>query len=225
MADMPSAPSLKIIKLFVSVFVFLIASYIFLDVIFDFSANLELAVQKLTPDWMAALLIIGFLAIDVLVPVPSTIVMIASGALFGSVLGGILAVVGSSSCAIIAFQVSRKMGREKVIRWIGQKDYENLSTLMQKYGGYAVVLTRTVPLAMESMSFIAGLTEMKLKNFVLMCLIGYTPFAFLYSFVGASAKELSSTYTVLVLGFFVPLCFWALALRFLKLREEGKVLE
>lgn len=212
--------SSKLVKLFIGIFVFLTASYIFLDVIFDFSTNLELAVQKLSPSWTTALLIIGFLAVDVLVPVPSSVIMLASGALFGGILGGVLSIIGSLICAIIAFQASRRVGRDKVIEWVGQKDYENFSILMQKYGGYAVVLTRAVPLAMESMSFIAGLTKTKLKNFVLMSLLGYAPFAFLYSFAGASAKEISSTYTVLVLGFFLPLCLWVVALKFIKLREE-----
>ena len=219
---MPLRSPSKLVKLFLSIFIFLTASYVFLDVLFGFSANLELMVQQLSPSWTAALLIIGFLAVDVLVPVPSSVIMLASGALFGGILGGVLSIIGSSTCAILAFQASRKVGRDKVVEWVGQKDYETFSTLMQKYGGYAVVLTRAVPLAMESVSFIAGLTKMKLKNFVLMSLLGYVPFAFLYSFAGASAKELSSTSTVLVLGFLLPLCLWVLVLKMMKSRTGGK---
>lgn len=217
--------SSKLIKLFISIFIFLIALYIFLDVVFNFSANMELAVKRLSPGWGAALLIVGFLTIDVLVPVPSSIIMVASGALFGPVLGGILSTFGSSSCAIIAFQISRKIGREKVRRWVGQKDYKNFSALMQKHGGYVVILTRAVPLIMESVSFIAGLTKMKLKNFILMNIIGFGPFAFLYSFAGASMKEAYPLSIVLILGFFLPICLWAVVLKFTKftkLQEKKK---
>jgi uncharacterized membrane protein YdjX (TVP38/TMEM64 family) len=54
-----------------------------------------------------ALLGVGLLLVDVALPVPSNVVMVAHGALFGVALGTMLSLVGSLGAALIAFGLGR----------------------------------------------------------------------------------------------------------------------
>ncbi|MFH1457197.1 MAG: hypothetical protein ABIF17_03760, partial [Patescibacteria group bacterium] len=82
-------------KLLVSIFIFFIVTYICFDLIFDLSNKLDIYVNKLPSDWTGGLLIYLILAIDILIPAPSSIIMVTSGALFGGITGGLIAILGS----------------------------------------------------------------------------------------------------------------------------------
>lgn len=218
-----SGSNKKLLRLFIGIFTFFILTYIGFEFIFGFSSKLSEVVKNLTPNLFSALLVMGILGADILIPVPSSIVMVVSGHLFGGLLGGVLAIVGSITASILGFLISRKIGRERVMKWLGEKEYKQISTLMDRYGAYAVILTRSVPLVMESVSCVTGLSKMKLSKFIIMNIIGYLPLTFLYTFTGSIAKQDNQTSVILVivLGFFMPVIIWFLFMRFAKFNKEN----
>jgi uncharacterized membrane protein YdjX (TVP38/TMEM64 family) len=60
---------------------------------------------------LAASLGVGLLVADVLLPVPSSLVMVAHGALFGVALGTLLSLTGSVGAALFGFAIGRRGGR------------------------------------------------------------------------------------------------------------------
>src|SRR6185295_10271489 len=60
---------------------------------------------------LAAVLGVGLLIADVLLPVPSSLVMVAHGALFGVVVGTFLSLLGSVGAALFGFAIGRRGGR------------------------------------------------------------------------------------------------------------------
>src|SRR5918997_5358888 len=56
---------------------------------------------------LAAALGVGLLVVDVLLPVPSSLVMVAHGALFGVLGGALLSLFGSVASALAAFALGR----------------------------------------------------------------------------------------------------------------------
>lgn len=209
--------SFKILKLFLGVFIFFFITYLFFEVVFGLSDKMELQVKNISAGFVPALFIIALLIADILIPVPSSIVMIISGMLFGGFLGGLIALTGSLAGSLINFQMSRILGQTKIKRWLGEKEYNTLSKVMQKYGAYIVIFTRMVPLATESVSAIAGISNMKFARFILMNIVGFLPIVFFYSYSGAIYKEEpSSIFIVLVIGFLVPVLIWYLLLKMIK---------
>ncbi|KKS13358.1 hypothetical protein A2617_00130 [Candidatus Daviesbacteria bacterium RIFOXYD1_FULL_41_10] len=200
----------KLAKFLLGVFVFFLAGYIVLDLLFNVSNLVEVGIGRLPANPTSALIIIGLLVADILIPIPSSIVMVASGILFGPILGGLVALTGSLIGSLLNFQISRAFGRERVQGWLKNDGYDRLSSLMQKYGAVTVILTRMVPIAMESVSSIAGLSLMKFRKFIILNLIGFTPIVFLYSSTGAIYKntEPQNIFIVLTAGFLVPLAVW-----------------
>lgn len=217
--------SKKLIKLFIVILIFFIITWIGLEVLFNFSNKLTTLIKDLTPNWISALTIVGILGIDILVPVPSSIVMVVTGHLFGGLLGGLLVIIGSLIASIAGFLVSRKLGQTKVIKWLGEKDYFQASILMEKHGSYALLLTRSVPLVMESMSCVAGLSKMRLRKYILINIIGYLPLAFLYTFTGAVANNDNKigVILVLILGFFVPVTIWFLFIKTIRKNKNNNL--
>lgn len=211
----------KSVKLFLSIFVLFLTTYLFFDLLFNTSRRLELYVKSLPSDLSTASIIILLLVADILLPVPASIVMVASGVLFGGFWGGVISLIGSLAGTILNFQLSRKLGQRKVRTWMKEKEYNNLSLVMHKFGAYVVIFTRIVPLLMESVSAMAGLSKMKLNKFILMNVIGFLPITFLYSFTGAIYKDQpQNILIVLTLGFFVPLIFWFIFLKVTKKPKE-----
>jgi uncharacterized membrane protein YdjX (TVP38/TMEM64 family) len=199
----------KPIKLLIGIIIFFLVSYLFFDVFFSMSGRIESYVSVLPANISTAVIIISLLVADILIPVPSSIVMVASGALFGGFLGGLIALAGSLAGSLINFHISRWLGQSKVQKWIGNKEYGRLSKIIRKYGAYTIILTRMVPLAMESVSSLAGLSNMKTKKFTLLNVIGFSPIIFFYSYTGALFKaEPQNLLIVLAIGFFVPVILW-----------------
>ncbi len=211
----------KSVKLFLGVFIFFLTTYFFFDLIFNISSLSELYIKSLPATVGTASIIILLLVADILLPIPASIVMIASGMLFGGLLGGLIALIGTLSGSIINFQMSRKLGRDRVKKWMRDREYNNLSMVMRKYGAYIVILTRMIPLFMESVSSIAGISNTKLQKFIVMNVVGFVPIIFLYSYAGALYKaQPQSIFIILVVGFFVPFIFWYILLKMAGIRHN-----
>ena len=211
----------KSVKLLLGVFIFFLITYIFFDLLFNISSVSELYIKSLPATVGTASIIILLLISDILLPIPASIVMVVSGMLFGGFLGGLIALVGSLAGSIINFQMSRKLGRARVQKWMGDREYNNLSMIMSKYGAYIVILTRMIPLVMESISSIAGISNIKLKKFIVMNVVGFVSIIFLYSYAGALYKEQpQSIFIILALGFFVPFIFWYILLKIAGVRYD-----
>jgi hypothetical protein len=71
------------------------------------------------PGWPAAAVVIGLLAADILIPVPSSIVMVLSGAVFGVWWGALLAFIGSIGGEWLGFELARRYGASWFARFIG----------------------------------------------------------------------------------------------------------
>ena len=65
---------------------------------------------------------IGLLAVDIFIPVPSSIVMVLSGAAFGVWWGSLLAFAGSIGGEWLGFELARRYGIAWFARFIGDED-------------------------------------------------------------------------------------------------------
>ena len=61
--------------------------------------------------WATALLGVGLLVSDVVLPVPSSAVMVAQGAMFGLLVGALLALLGGTGATMTAYLIGRRSRR------------------------------------------------------------------------------------------------------------------
>jgi uncharacterized membrane protein YdjX (TVP38/TMEM64 family) len=121
----------------------------------------------------------------VMAPIPSLVLYAAGGIIFGTFLGGTLALLGNILGAVIAFKIANRYGRKYVEGELRSDKLELFDKFSKKYGGYAIFLLRINPLTSSDIfSYLAGLTKMPLKNLVLGTALGLAPLAYAQSYLG-----------------------------------------
>src|SRR5437763_10869108 len=100
---------------------------------------------------LAASLGVGLLIADVLLPVPSSLVMVAHGALFGVVIGTLLSLLGSVGAALFGFAIGRRGGR-LLTRVVSPEERARADYLLGRWGSLAIVVTRPIPVLAETVA-------------------------------------------------------------------------
>lgn len=154
------------------------------------------------------LLIVGLLAFAiVLSPIPSAPIALASGALYGHILGTIYVVLGAELGALIAFILARWAGHQFVSDWLNK--YVSLGRLRRLTHSQnalmaTVFFSRLMPfLSFDIISYAAGLTDLKPWRFALATIAGILPASFLLAHFGeelASGDIRRFSLTLLALG-------------------------
>jgi uncharacterized membrane protein YdjX (TVP38/TMEM64 family) len=170
---------------------------------------------------LAASLGVGLLIADVLLPVPSSLVMVAHGALFGVVTGTLLSLLGSVGAALFGFVIGRRGGRF-VARVVSPEERARADYLLERWGALAIVVTRPVPLLAETVAIMAGVSPMSWSRVALASLVGSLPPALLYALTGAAVANFQSVVLMFGVVLMVAGLFWLIGRlleRFLKERQ------
>jgi len=141
--------------------------------------------------WVAALAGIGLLIVDVVAPVPSSVIMVANGILFGAVAGTFLSVIGGAGAALVGYWIGTQ-GERVGKRWLGDEALPRANAFFCHYGMMAVIVSRPIPILAEAVSITAGISRMPKQNFFPAVLLGLLPTAIIYAVAGAYALNLKS---------------------------------
>ncbi len=141
--------------------------------------------------WVAGLAGVALLVVDVIAPVPSSIVMLANGMLFGTVAGTLLSMAGGVGAALVGFGIGNQ-GERAAQRWLGEAALSRANSFFQRHGMMAVIVSRPVPILAEAVTIIAGLSRMPAKKFFPAVLLGLLPTALIYAVAGAYALNFRS---------------------------------
>jgi uncharacterized membrane protein YdjX (TVP38/TMEM64 family) len=152
---------------------------------------------------------------------PSTLLFIAGGLAFGSVLGTLYSAVGGTTAAVITFVLARSLGREFVQarlppRWRRFQEDE--------WGAGVVFFLNLVPIVpITAINYAAGLSRVSLRQYTLAVIGGLTPRAFAYSYFGDSLLEIGSrqfAVALLLLAVLVIVPTWLRRLWFARQRAQ-----
>lgn len=158
--------------------------------------------------WLAAILL---LAADLLLPVPNTMVIAALGALYGPLLGGLLATLGSCLSGLLGYGLCRRFGRPLAVRLAGAAELAEAERLFARSGGLVVALSRWLPVVPEVVACMAGLAAMRLPLFATALVCGAAPVGFLVAFIGWLGAD--RPILTLALCALLPLPLWLAARR------------
>jgi len=199
----------RTIALIAIVAAFVIGSKLLIENVLDFSF------EPWARSWMAnagapgAAVVIGLLAADILIPVPSSLIMILSGSAFGVWWGAAIAFAGSISGEWLGFELARKYGTSLSTRFIGDEaERRRMNDLLVTHGAAAIAATRALPVVMETMSIVAGLSPMKRTTFLAASTIGTAPIVVVYAYAGAMSKETGSLVPAIVILLAVAAVGW-----------------
>ncbi len=140
---------------------------------------------------LAAGLSVALLVSDVFLPIPSSIIMIANGALFGVVSGTALSLAGSLGASALGFLVGRRSSR-LLERLVSPAEKARADALLTRWGAMAIVITRPIPLLAETTAILAGSSPLTWPRLILASIGGAFPSCLLYALTGAHSRTFSS---------------------------------
>jgi len=155
----------------------------------------------------------GLLVADLLLPIPSTLVMSALGLAYGTLVGGLYAAAGTVTAGLLAYGLCRWLGRPLAVRLAGTEALASGEKLFAAGGAWLVAGSRCVPILPEAIACLAGLHRMPFRTFLLALLCGSLPTGFLFAAIGALGR--TEPAWALALSVVVPLALWLAARRWL----------
>ncbi len=168
---------------------FVVASKLLIENVLGLSVDGQVSawLDAAGPGSVAA--IVMLLAADVVLPVPSSLIMLLSGAAFGVFWGGMISLAGSLAGEWLGFELVRRYGRRASSAIIGDDELARLGAFFDRYGTAAIVMTRPLPIVMETFSVVAGLSAMSRWTFLAASLAGTAPIVFVYAYAGSKSRE------------------------------------
>ncbi|MFQ5901089.1 MAG: TVP38/TMEM64 family protein [Thermodesulfobacteriota bacterium] len=143
-----------------------------------------------------------FILICIIKPViffiPSMGLTVVAGLLFGPFYGTIYVAIGGAGSSAVAFYLARKLGRQSIERFIkNRKRLLEIDEKMEKEGFKTILVLRLFNLPWDIVSYSAGLSKMRFKDFYLGSLILLLPISFIYTSFGSSIRNpLSSGFLI-----------------------------
>lgn len=165
--------------------------------------------------WLAG---VGLIVADLVAPVPSTAVIAGLGMIYGPVLGGLIGGAGSTLAGLVAYGGCRAVGPRVARLLVGEADLAMLRRFFERYGLWAVALSRWMPLLPEALCCLAGLAGMRAGHFVAALACG--SFAMGFAFGALGQAYLDRPAAGLLLSAAVPLAVWPL-IHYLLRRRPG----
>ncbi|HDZ18235.1 MAG TPA: TVP38/TMEM64 family protein, partial [archaeon] len=101
-------------------------------------------------------------------PLPSEIVLLATGMIWGIFWGGLMGVIGSMAAALLCYYISRGGGRPLAEKFVGANAIKLADDFINKYGIGAIIIARFLPfIAFDPISYASGLVNMDVKKYSL----------------------------------------------------------
>lgn len=184
------------------------------------------SLERTTETWLertespalVALSVVGILATDVLLPIPSSFVNTYAGAQLGIPLGAAAAWLGMTLGASGGFLLARWCGQPLVERWIAPDELARIERASRRFGPSLVVVTRALPVLAEATVLFLGGTGLAWRRYWPAMALSNLGLAVVYAAFGYLAREQGMVAIALVASIALPLVAatiarWLLAAR------------
>jgi uncharacterized membrane protein YdjX (TVP38/TMEM64 family) len=169
----------------------------------QFNAFAEHVTRSESSQWLVAVAVFGLLALDVFLPVPSSIVSTAAGVFLGFLAGAAVVWAGMmAGCALGYVVGSRGSGAAR--RLVGSDGIERASALVRRYGELTIVLCRPVPVLAEASVVFAGLVHAPFGRFLRLTAVSNLGIALGYSAFGAFSLRVDSFLAAFIGALLLP---------------------
>lgn len=114
-------------------------------------------------------------AVVTVAPVPRTMFTVAAGVLFGSVVGILIAMLGASLAALMAFLLVRTVGGELVERHAHHPAAAWVRHRVNRDGLLAMISLRLIPMPFSVVNYASALSGIRLAPYLLGTVLGILP--------------------------------------------------
>jgi uncharacterized membrane protein YdjX (TVP38/TMEM64 family) len=138
------------------------------------------------PQWVA-FTVIGLLASDIFLPVPSSVVSAIAGHQLGTILGTLVTWLGMNLGAMLGFALAKSWG-PALAGWFSRRsDLERAGAMAQRFGPVLLALARGVPVLAEATVLWMGLHGLSWRAFLPPVILSNLALALVYCVIGDHA--------------------------------------
>jgi phospholipase D1/2 len=124
---------------------------------------------------VAPLAVLAAYVVGGLLVVPVTVMIVATGIVFGPFLGAAYAFAGALLSAAVTYSLGKRLGRNTVRRLAGSR-LNRITRKLAKKGAMAIAAVRLLPIAPFSVvNAVAGASHIRLRDFLVGTAIGMAP--------------------------------------------------
>lgn len=147
--------------------------------------------------WGPVVLMVAYLVQMFAFAVPSWLLIVVTVVAFGPLWGSLLSVMGIALAASVAYGLGLALGELTLQRMLGESAERHMRDYLERYGFWVVVIFRLAPfLSNDIISYVAGLTAMMYRSFIVATLLGITPLVVLIAILGESNERLRNGFVV-----------------------------
>lgn len=157
------------------------------------------------------------LGLDVVLPVPSSVVATASGTVLGLGPGAGVAWLGLQLGAATGYLLGRRLGMPAARRFVGPAELSRAARSHRRWGAMSLVACRAVPVLAEGSVIVAGAVRMPFRRFSWLTGLANAAVAVVYASVGAFAVEVDA----FLLAFAASLALPALVVGLYRVAERS----
>ncbi len=211
MVKLAGGQLMKLIGKILGIVVFIILLTLGLVAILDIPFLVDPSPLLEKSSFLTATVAACLLVLDIFLPVPSSVIMIACGHLFGVAIGALVSFTGMMISNILGYYIGYISGSI----WVNEKSssYKRARKIMDQWGGFALILTRPIPILSESVVIIAGVEKMPLLRVLIASALGLAPICILYAIVGHYAASLAANVWSFVIVLALALLFMVFSRR------------
>jgi uncharacterized membrane protein YdjX (TVP38/TMEM64 family) len=141
--------------------------------------------------WGPAFIVLAMSLQMFLLVIPSPLLIVISVVAYGPVLGSILSIIAVALASTLGFLIGKYLGEAFISKLIGKKKEVKITEMVDRYGTWAVFITRITPLlSNDAISFASGILRMKYLKFLGATLAGITPLTLLIAYFGETNDRL-----------------------------------
>lgn len=172
------------------------------------SEIISFAESKNTKFYAILITLIIFTIKPIFIIIPSSIIAIANGLIFGPFEGFLVTMIGNFISSTIGFFLARILGKDFVQGILGKK-FRNFESNIEKKQFLIMMSLRMIPvIPLDPISYACGLSKVSYKKFISATLIGVSPETICYSILGENFDKPFSP------QFIIPVAILIIALLF-----------
>lgn len=162
--------------------------------------------------WGPFIIVLAMIAQMFLLVIPTPLLMVVTVVAFGPLAGFVIILAAIFCASTVGYGLGALVGTPLIERLLGTKTEKKIVGFIDKYGFWAVIITRLSPfLSNDAISFVGGMLRMGYIRFIGATLIGIFPLAALIAFLGENNERLKSGLiwlSIISLAGFVGYVWW-----------------
>lgn len=207
----------KIIIIFVSTALLLLLSFLIfgapIDIVLHQDKLSNLFTDLRSIGWLIGIFL---LVSDILLPVPATGVMAALGHVYGLWWGALFSAIGSICAGLLGYGIARFLDRKYSFMIVSSKDVKNFKIFFDSWGGYAVIISRLLPVMPELVAIMAGFARMKFNLFLSALIVGSIFVSIFFVSLGLYSNIIPGI--GIIVAILIPALLWPVFLKLLKIQ-------